>query len=217
MSNVTMSLFALLCLLLHDTRAYRGNSVKRQQPSSYEQTGQRTHLTQLQSTPTGGDALPGKPMIYLSNKACTSELGGFNIVAEEIDLDEEQVKQESCQHGVSTIRLLNVGSGWGNGAHPTTKLCFDFLAKTVNSGQTVLDYGTGSGILAILAAKLGAKSVVAVDIDDDTIAAAIKNTLLNGVAEKIDVTHTRYVYVGEDRFPLADITVANILPGEQRY
>ena len=140
-------------------------------------------------------------------------MGGFDIVAEEIDLNDEQVKQESCQHGLSTIRLLNVGSGWGNGAHPTTKLCFNFLAKTVNSGQTVLDYGTGSGILAILAAKLGAKSVVAVDIDEDTIVAATKNALLNGVAEKIDITHTRYVYVGEDRFPLADITVANILPG----
>ena len=216
---LAMSLFIVICcVLLHATQAYIGIPVRRQQQQHpiHDRTGHRTRLSQLQSTvyTTGGDPLPpGKTKTYLSNKACTSQLGGFDIVAEEIDLNDEQVKQESCQHGLSTIRLLNVGSGWGNGAHPTTKLCFNFLAKTVNSGQTVLDYGTGSGILAILAAKLGAKSVVAVDIDEDTIVAATKNALLNGVAEKIDITHTRYVYVGEDRFPLADITVANILPG----
>ena len=215
-----MSLFFLIyCLLFHNSHAYVVTSVKNQQQqrSIHGKTGHRTQLSQLQGTTvytSGGDALPpGKTKTYLSNKACTSQLGGFDIVAEEIDLTDEQVKQQSGAHGLSTIRLQNVGSGWGNGAHPTTKLCFNFLAKTVNSGQTVLDYGTGSGILAILAAKLGAKSVVAVDIDEDTIVAATKNALLNGVAEKIDITHTRYVYVGEDRFPLADITVANILPG----
>lgn len=151
--------------------------------------------------------------ILLSNKACTSTLGGFRIVAEEAELTDEEIDMQQLQGEFSTIRLTNVGSGWGNGAHPTTRLCFNFLARTVTNGQTVLDYGTGSGILAILAAKLGAKHVVAVDIDDDTLEAAAKNARLNGVDAALDIAHTRYVYVGEDRFPVSDVTVANILPG----
>ena len=151
--------------------------------------------------------------IKLSNKNNTCVLGGFTIVAEEIDLSDAEVADHALSLPPSTIRLLNVGAGWGNGAHPTTRLCFEFLKQHVAGGDTVLDYGTGSGILAILAAKLGAQRVVAVDIDDDTLAAADKNMVLNGVVNFVDVTHTRYVYVGEDRFPPADITVANILPG----
>jgi len=151
--------------------------------------------------------------IKLSNKACTGTLGGFNVVAEEVDLNDAEVQRQALSRDASTIRLLNVGAGWGNGAHPTTRLCFEFLKTHVAGGETVLDYGTGSGILAILAAKVGAQRVVAVDIDDDTLVAAEKNAVLNGVAHVLDVTHTRYVYVGEDRFPPSDITVANILPG----
>ncbi len=166
---------------------------------------QRQRFAALSTTTNGN--------ILLSNKGCTSTLGGFRIVAEEADLTDEEVDVQRLQGEFSTIRLTNVGAGWGNGAHPTTRLCFNFLAQTVTNGQTVLDYGTGSGILAILAAKLGAKHVVAVDIDDDTLEAAAKNARLNGVDGALDIAHTRYVYVGEDRFPVSDVTVANILPG----
>lgn len=113
---------------------------------------------------------------------------------------------------LKTIRLLDVGSGWGNGAHPTTKLCMKFILKTVLKGDKVLDYGTGSGILSIAAAKLGASHCISVDIDEDTLIAAEINGRINGVSNILDVVHTRSVYVGEDRFPVSEVTVANILP-----
>ena len=59
--------------------------------------------------------------ILLSNKGCSSTLGGFRIVAEEADLTDEEVDLQRLQGEFSTIRLLNVGAGWGNGAHPTTR------------------------------------------------------------------------------------------------
>ena len=112
------------------------------------------------------------------------------------------------------IRLQDGASAWGNGEHPTTALCLNFLAENVKEGDKILDYGCGSAILSIFSVKaLKADSAVAVDIDEDTLRAAETNVKLNCLSDKIDVTHTRYVYVGEDRFPVADITVANILPG----
>jgi ribosomal protein L11 methylase PrmA len=54
---------------------------------------------------------------------------------------------------------------------------------------------------------------MSVDIDEDTLIAARKNSIINGVQDIMDVVHTRIVYVGEIRFPVSDITVANILPG----
>lgn len=115
----------------------------------------------------------------------------------------------------SVIQMQDVASGWGNGLHPTTRLCLDFVLDSVRADMHFLDYGTGSGILSILAMRCGAKHAVAVDIDDDSLRAAQQNVLLNGLdARHVDVVHTRHVYVGEEeRFPLADVTVANILPG----
>lgn len=113
------------------------------------------------------------------------------------------------------ITMQDIASGWGNGKHPTTRLCLEYILRSVKPGAAVLDYGTGSGILSILSKKLGAKSCVAVDIDEDSLRAAETNARLNGysVPEDIDVVHTKHVYIGESRFPLADVTVANILPG----
>jgi ribosomal protein L11 methylase PrmA len=147
----------------------------------------------------------------LSNKAYNGIVGSFKVIAEESE-DVGTIRELDSR----TIRLLDVGSGWGNGAHPTTRLCLDFVAKSVRNGDSFLDYGTGSGILSIAAAKLGASHCVAVDIDEDTLRAAEKNAEVNGVAEKLDVVHTKYVYIGEDRFPICDVTVANILPVSDR-
>ena len=118
-----------------------------------------------------------------------------------------------------TIVLQDLSSAWGNGAHPTTKLCIDFLENTISSSSNnveptiFLDYGTGSGILSIIAAKLGAKKCIAVDIDEDTLTAARYNAQYNNVQDAIDVIHTKSVYIGDNSLPLADVTVANILPG----
>ncbi|KAJ1437461.1 ribosomal protein L11 methyltransferase-domain-containing protein [Ochromonadaceae sp. CCMP2298] len=132
-------------------------------------------------------------------------IGPYNILAFAAPLtDKAYVATDP-----STISLYDVKSGWGNGAHPTTKLCLAFILKHVQPGHIVLDYGTGSGILSILAAKQGARCI-AVDIDEDSLLACRDNAKANGVS--VEVVHTRSVYVGGD-LPLADCTVANILPG----
>ena len=111
------------------------------------------------------------------------------------------------------IALGDTRMGWGCGRHPTTKLCLDFVLDMVQPGEVVVDYGTGSGVIAILAKKLNAGTVIAIDIDEDSLDAARQNAKLNGLADDIDLCHTSEIYVGDDRFPLADYTIANILPG----
>ena len=113
------------------------------------------------------------------------------MIAEELEVSLSNFENESTTEK-NVIRLIDVGSGWGNGAHPTTKLCMNFIMKTIKEGDNLLDYGTGSGILSIAAAKLGAKHCVAVDIDEDTLIAAEMNGRINGVSDILDVVHTRY-------------------------
>lgn len=101
---------------------------------------------------------------------------------------------------------LDPGAAFGTGSHATTRLCLQWLEAHVPArrGQSVLDYGTGSGILAIAAMKLGAGSALGVDIDLQAIEAARYNAGQNAVA---------ITFAGTDQ-PLAavaDITVANIL------
>jgi ribosomal protein L11 methyltransferase len=100
--------------------------------------------------------------------------------------------------------ILDPGLAFGTGSHPTTRLCLQWLERTIAGGETVLDYGCGSGILAIAALRLGARRAVGIDIDPGAVAVARANALRNGVAgEFLD-----------SRAPLAltaDVIVANIL------
>jgi len=101
---------------------------------------------------------------------------------------------------------LNRGLAFGTGEHPTTLLCLDWLAASLGPGTVVLDYGCGSGILALAALRLGAVRAFAVDNDPQAIAAAEANAALNGLADKI--------WVGPpDALPAvrADVVLANIL------
>jgi ribosomal protein L11 methyltransferase len=77
---------------------------------------------------------------------------------------------------------IDPGLAFGTGTHPTTKLVLAYLERTVRSGERVLDYGCGSGILAIAAAKLGAAHVDAVDVDPQAVDTAVANALANGIA-----------------------------------
>jgi len=76
---------------------------------------------------------------------------------------------------------LDPGMAFGTGSHPTTRLCLEWLCDTVRPGCTVLDYGCGSGILGIAAARLGAADVLGVDIDEKAVEAARDNAARNGV------------------------------------
>ncbi|HUQ24604.1 MAG TPA: 50S ribosomal protein L11 methyltransferase [Burkholderiales bacterium] len=80
------------------------------------------------------------------------------------------------------IVRIDPGLAFGTGSHPTTKLVLGFLEKSVRAGERVLDYGCGSGILAIAAAKLGAADVDAVDVDPQAVETTAMNARLNQIA-----------------------------------
>lgn len=99
---------------------------------------------------------------------------------------------------------LDPGLAFGTGSHPTTHLCLEWLAENVNAGQNVLDYGCGSGILAIAAKMLGAEQVVGVDIDVQ----AVDTTHANALNNHVDV---QAYLPGDLPEGKSDIVVANIL------
>ena len=105
--------------------------------------------------------------------------------------------------------VLDPGAAFGTGSHPTTRLCLAWLEKHVRPGDTVLDYGCGSGILAIAALKLGAARAAGVDVDPLALEAARYNSSRNGVA--LDVRDAQAGLDGAFR-----ITVANILANPLR-
>ena len=85
---------------------------------------------------------------------------------------------------------LEPGMAFGTGLHPTTRLCLEAIELRLSPGQAVLDVGTGSGLLAIAAAKLGARSVLAIDADPQAVAVAQQNVLLNDVASQVEARHS---------------------------
>jgi len=105
--------------------------------------------------------------------------------------------------------VLDPGAAFGTGSHPTTRLVLAWLEKNVRAGDSVLDYGCGSGILAIAALKLGAARAVATDIDPLALEAARYNSQRNSVT--LEVTDARSALTGAVR-----ITVANILANPLR-
>jgi ribosomal protein L11 methyltransferase len=104
------------------------------------------------------------------------------------------------------IVRLDPGLAFGSGTHPTTALCLQWLDSLDLNKKTVLDYGCGSGILALAALKLGAKAAVGVDNDPQALSASVDNAERNGVGEKLRV------YLPDDE-PAATypVVVANIL------
>ena len=102
---------------------------------------------------------------------------------------------------------IDPGMAFGTGTHETTAMCVGLIEKYYQGG-TLLDVGTGSGILAIAAARLGAKGIVAVDIDPDAVRVAIENVEHNGLADAIQVREGDLLQGLSQRF---DFAVANIL------
>jgi ribosomal protein L11 methyltransferase len=100
--------------------------------------------------------------------------------------------------------ILDPGLAFGTGSHPTTHLCLTWLTQTVSSEQSVLDYGCGSGILAIAAKKLGAGLVVGTDIDTQAIQSSLYNAEQNNVSAE-------FLHASQYQSKEFDIVVANIL------
>jgi ribosomal protein L11 methyltransferase len=103
---------------------------------------------------------------------------------------------------------LDPGLAFGTGTHPSTALCLTWLDAHLAAGSHVIDYGCGSGVLAVAAAQLGASSVHAFDIDPQALIATRDNTEANAVATRVQVHEDAATLPAE-----VDVVVANILAG----
>ncbi|MDF7679291.1 50S ribosomal protein L11 methyltransferase [Enterobacteriaceae bacterium ESL0689] len=108
--------------------------------------------------------------------------------------------------------MLDPGLAFGTGTHPTTSLCLQWLDSLDLTGKTIIDFGCGSGILAIAALKLGAARAIGIDIDPQAIQASRDNADRNGVSDRL----TLYLSPDQPDTLSADIVVANILAGPLR-
>lgn len=108
------------------------------------------------------------------------------------------------------VLSIDPGLAFGSGFHDTTCMCVQYLEDTMKPGDTVFDIGTGTGILAIAAAKLGASRVTAVDFDAVAVKQAAVNAKLNGVEERLTIANSDLLAAipqGEQ----ADVVVANLV------
>lgn len=103
---------------------------------------------------------------------------------------------------------LDPGLAFGTGTHPTTAMCLAWLDEHLDAGERMIDYGCGSGILALAAAKLGARRVECFDIDPQALTAAAANAALNGIADRVSIVEDAgNLHAG------VDVLIANILSG----
>ena len=106
---------------------------------------------------------------------------------------------------------LEPGLAFGSGRHPSTRLCLERLAAVPPAGVDVIDYGCGSGILAVSAAALGARRVTALDVDPQALRATAENARINGVSDRVSV-RAAHAATGTPIQP-ASLVIANILAG----
>jgi ribosomal protein L11 methyltransferase len=115
--------------------------------------------------------------------------------------------EEVTETGAVLVRM-DPGLAFGTGTHPTTALCLEWLEQNIEPGQRVIDYGCGSGVLALAAVKLGASEAHCFDIDPQALTATRENADVNGVGAQVAV------YESADKLPAdVDVLVANILSG----
>jgi ribosomal protein L11 methyltransferase len=115
--------------------------------------------------------------------------------------------EEVTETGAVVVRM-DPGLAFGTGTHPTTTLCLEWLDRNVVDGQRVIDFGCGSGVLAIAAVKLGASEAHCFDIDPQALTATRENAEANGVQSRVTL------YEAADALPQGvDVLVANILSG----
>ncbi|AWX14906.1 50S ribosomal protein L11 methyltransferase [Mergibacter septicus] len=105
--------------------------------------------------------------------------------------------------------MLDPGLAFGTGTHPTTALCLEWLDSLDLKGKTIIDFGCGSGILAIAALKLGAKQAIGIDIDPQALQASYANAQRNGVEDRLHL----YLPTEQPDNLKAEVVIANILAG----
>jgi ribosomal protein L11 methyltransferase len=103
--------------------------------------------------------------------------------------------------------ILDPGLAFGTGTHPTTSLCLEWLDENIKSGETIIDYGCGSGILAIAALKLGARVADAVDHDEKALETTRENAILNQISDSQLKIYLPEAFSGQP----VDLMIANIL------
>ena len=116
-------------------------------------------------------------------------------------------EEYSPQEGEIVIEI-DPGMAFGTGTHETTSMCINQIEKNLKSGDTVIDIGSGSGILSMAAVLLGAEKATGVDLDPVAVRVALENVELNNLQDKIDILHGNLTDVIREK---ADIVVANIM------
>ena len=117
-------------------------------------------------------------------------------------------RHEQVSERGAVVVTLDPGLAFGTGSHPSTALCLEWLDAHVVAGMTVIDYGSGSGILGIAAARLGAARVAAYDIDPQALLATAENAAANGLAGRLAV------HADAGQLPAAnELLLSNILAG----
>lgn len=124
-------------------------------------------------------------------------------------LDEVRSGDPTVDPGIDHVIVIDPAMAFGTGHHATTRFCLERLLELEVAGARVLDVGTGTGILAIAAHRLGAEEVVAVDEDPEAVSAAVDNAARNGA--DVEVLHGGLAVVA-DRTPF-DIVLANLVTG----
>ena len=103
---------------------------------------------------------------------------------------------------------LDPGMAFGTGLHATTRFCLELTEKRIQGGEKVVDVGTGSGILAISAARLGAAQVTAIDVDETAVQAARNNVIRNQVQDQVTVLNLNFNHMHENE--AVDLIMANL-------
>jgi ribosomal protein L11 methyltransferase len=115
-------------------------------------------------------------------------------------------RHETVSEAGAAVVMLDPGLAFGTGTHPSTALCLEWLDAHLAPGARVIDYGCGSGVLALAAARLGARAVHCFDIDPQALLATADNVRVNALSDRVQV------HAGAERLPAGtDVLLANIL------